>query len=148
MTNLDQIVARLQDQTHQTVVQKRARRLFLSVPREQVHEVARILAEEGVQHLSTITARDAGANLEVLYHFFIDGTELTVKAAVPRDDTTVQSILDVFPSAVLYEREILDLLGITAKGHPDLRRLVLPDDWPGGYPLRKDWKPSEAEPHA
>jgi len=48
----------------------------------------------------------------------------------------------------LYERELLDLLGITPRGHPDPRRLVLPDDWPGGYPLRKDWKPSQEEPHA
>ena len=146
--NLDQITSRLQTLTHQTIVQKRPRRLYLSVPREQLHEAVSALASEGVQHLSTITGRDTGTNLEILYHFFIDNSMLTLKTQLPRDDPTVDSIMDVFPSAVLYERELLDLLGITARGHPDLRRLVLPDDWPGGYPLRKDWKPSVEEPHA
>jgi len=145
---IEQITAHLESSLHQQVIQKRAHRLILSVPREQLHEAAGILASEGVQHLSTITARDTGTSFEVLYHFFTDGILLTMKTMVPREDPTVDSLMDLFPSAVLYEREIFDLLGITPRGHPDLRRLVLPDDWPGGYPLRKDWKPSGGEPHA
>ena len=148
MTNLQQITTRLQDLTHQTVTSKRPRRLYITVPRNQLHEAVSALSSEGVQHLSTITGRDTGTAFEVLYHFFITDSMLTLKTQLPREDPTVDSIMDVFPSAVLYERELLDLLGITARGHPDLRRLVLPDDWPGGYPLRKDWKPSVEEPHA
>jgi NADH-quinone oxidoreductase subunit C len=148
MTSVEQLITRLQDSLHQTVVLKRPRRYFLTVPREQLHEAAVILASEGVQHLSTITGRDTGTALEVLYHFFVNDSVVTVKTQLPREDPTVDSIMDVFPSAVLYERELLDLLGITARGHPDLRRLVLPDEWRGGYPLRKDWKPIQEESHA
>jgi NADH:ubiquinone oxidoreductase subunit C len=103
----------------------------------------KVLAKEmDTQHLSTITARDTGTDLEILYHFFIKGILVTVRTTCPRNDPTIDSILKVFPSAVLYEREIHDLLGIIPKGHPDLRPLVLPDSWKQGYPLRKDWKPS------
>jgi membrane-bound hydrogenase subunit beta len=148
MVSIDQIKTVLESSLHLTVTLKRPHRMFVSVPRDQLHAAAGLLAQNGVQHLSTITGRDTGSGFEVLYHFFIDDTVLTFKVMLPRDDPVVDSIIDLFPSSVLYERELLDLLGITPRGHPDLRRLVLPDDWPGGYPLRKDWKPSQEEPHA
>jgi len=100
-------------------------------------------SELNIQHLSTITARDTGSELEILYHFFLKGIVITVRTTCPKEDPTVDSIVGVFPSAVLYERELNDILGIVPKGHPDLRRLVLSDDWVGGYPLRKDWTPAE-----
>lgn len=148
MVSIDQVKMLLESTLHQTVTVKRPHRLFITIPRDQVLTTAKLLAENGVQHLSTITGRDTGTAFEVLYHFFIDGNMLTLKTQLPRDDPVVDSIINEFPSSVLYERELLDLLGITPRGHPDLRRLVLPDDWPGGYPLRKDWKPSAEEPHA
>jgi NADH-quinone oxidoreductase subunit C len=82
---------------------------------------------------------------EVLYHFLVNGTEITIRTSCPKDDPSVESIINIFPGAVLYEREIHDILGIVPNGHPDLRRLVLPEDWVGGYPLRKDWKPPEGK---
>ena len=121
----------------------RQRRVMIKVLRENLIKVIKVIAKEmDTFHLSTITARDTGTDLEILYHFFINGILVTVRTSCPRDDPTIDSILKVFPSAVLYEREIHDLLGIIPKGHPDLRPLVLPDDWKEGYPLRKDWKPS------
>ena len=148
MVSIDELKTLLETSMHLSVTVKRPRRMFVAVPRDQLCAVAGFLAQSGVQHLSTITGRDAGTGFEVLYHFFVDGTVLTLKVQLPRDDPVVDSIVGLFPSSVLYERELLDLLGITPRGHPDLRRLVLPDDWPGGYPLRKDWKPSQEEPHA
>ena len=119
------------------------RRLMITISRESLKKTVDILAKDlHVQHLSTITARDTGTLFEILYHFFIHGTIVTVRTSCPRDDPTVESIVDVFPSAILYERELNDILGIIAKGHPDLRRLILPEDWNQGYPLRKDWKPT------
>jgi Ni,Fe-hydrogenase III component G len=121
----------------------RQRRVMIKVPRANLINVMKVLAKEmDTFHLSTITARDTGTDLEILYHFFIKGILVTVRTTCPRDDPTIDSILNIFPSAVLYEREIHDLLGIIPKGHPDLRPLVLPDDWKEGFPLRKDWKPS------
>jgi Ni,Fe-hydrogenase III component G len=119
----------------------RQRRIMIKVTREDLINVMNVIANDlKTQHLSTITARDAGLDLKILYHFFIQRIMVTVETSCPRDSPTIDSIIKIFPSAVLYEREIHDLLGITPKGHPDLRFLVLPDDWKEGYPLRKDWK--------
>jgi NADH-quinone oxidoreductase subunit C len=125
----------------------RQRRVFLTVPRSDLIKTMNILSSElNIQHLSTITARDTGKDFDILYHFLLKGVMITIRTSCPKDDPVVESIVHVFPSAILYEREIHDILGIVPKGHPDLRTLVLPDDWVGGYPLRKDWKqPAEQE---
>jgi NADH:ubiquinone oxidoreductase subunit C len=123
-----------------------SRRIFLTIPRDELIKTINIIASElGGQHLSTITAVDTGTSFEVLYHFFLDGIVITVRTSCPKEDPTVETITNVFPGAILYEREIHDILGIVPTGHPDLRRLVLPDDWVGGFPLRKDWKQPEGE---
>jgi NADH:ubiquinone oxidoreductase subunit C len=129
-----------------TITTPRPRRMFITIGRENLTEIVRFIAHDfKTQHISTITARDTGTILEVLYHFFVNNTVLTVKIQCPYDDPTVDSIVEIFPGAILYEREINDLLGIIPKGHPDLRRLVLPDSWDKGYPLRKDFKVSGGE---
>jgi membrane-bound hydrogenase subunit beta len=126
------------------VQERRDRRIYIPVPRNDLMKIINILSSElNIQHLSTITARDAGQELEILYHFLLNGVVITVRTSCPKDDPIVDSIVSVFPGAVLYERELNDILGIVPKGHPDLRRLVLPDDWVGGYPLRKDWAPPQ-----
>lgn len=61
-----------------------------------------------------------------------------VRVGLPSDDPLVASVTDLFPGANFYERETYDLFGIVFQGHPDLTRLLMPDDWVG-YPLRKDY---------
>ena len=123
---------------------KRKSRIFITIPRTELTKTASILANElNVQHISTITGRDMGAEFDILYHFFLNGVVITIRTTCPKTDPTIDSIVGIFPGAILYERELNDILGIVPTGHPDLRRLVLPDDWVGGYPLRKDWKPPQ-----
>jgi NADH-quinone oxidoreductase subunit C len=62
---------------------------------------------------------------------------LRVKVGVPEDDPWVPSVTGLFPTANWHERETYDFFGITFPGHPDLTRILLPDDWEG-FPLRKD----------
>ena len=62
---------------------------------------------------------------------------LRIHVAVPEEDPEVASLSGVFPGANFYEREAYDLFGIRFAGHPDLTRILLPDEWEG-YPLRKD----------
>lgn len=64
---------------------------------------------------------------------------ILVTTRVPYDDPTLASITSVFVGANFYEREAFDLLGVRFSGHPDLTRILLPDEWEG-YPLRKDYK--------
>ncbi|MCL6451503.1 MAG: NADH-quinone oxidoreductase subunit C [Acetobacteraceae bacterium] len=122
----------------------RARRAFIAVDAKDVRSLVQWMKEKwGGLHLSTITGRDTGAGFEVLYHFFVRGTVVTVRAAVPAASPEIPSITDLVPGAVFYEREVHDLLGIKPVGHPALLPLVLPEDWPAGqHPLRKDWAPA------
>jgi NADH-quinone oxidoreductase subunit C len=77
---------------------------------------------------------------EVVYHIYSlqNRCLLRLRAEVPEDDCWIQSVSDVYAGANWPERECYDLFGIVFKGHPDLRRVLLPDDWEG-YPLRKDY---------
>jgi len=64
---------------------------------------------------------------------------VTLKAYLPREDgISLQSISDIYNAAIWLERETWDLLGIKFENHPDLRRILLPEDWTG-FPLRKDY---------
>jgi NADH-quinone oxidoreductase subunit C len=63
---------------------------------------------------------------------------LRLKVLVPDDDPRLPTLTPVYPAAEWPEREIYDLFGVTFDGHPDLRRILMPDDWEG-YPLRKDY---------
>jgi NADH:ubiquinone oxidoreductase subunit C len=98
------------------------RRIFLKVaPADLVAAVTLLRDKYDCAYLATISGVDKGEAFELLYHF--------------------ASITPAIPGAVLYERELQEMFGVTVEGIPDGRRLNLPDDWPDGqYPLRKDWK--------
>ena len=117
------------------------RRVFITVQPQDLVEACRMIREKlDIFHISTISARDTTANIEINYHFARPGVVVTVKTLVDRQSPAVRTITGVFPGAIFYEREVHDILGVKFEGHPDPRRLVLPDDWPDGvYPLRKDW---------
>ena len=87
---------------------------------------------------------DGESDLSVIYHLY--STELkhyiTLKVFTPRTEPKVASIADIHRTADWHEREAFDLYGINFEGHPDLKRILLEDDWEG-YPLRKDYVPAE-----
>ncbi len=118
------------------------RRIFVGVaPADLVPTVALLKDKYGCAYLATITGLDKGAVFEILYHFASTAASISVRTEVPKEAPRVASICAVIPGAVLYEREIQEMFGITVEGIPDGRRLNLPDDWPEGqHPLRKDWK--------
>ena len=115
--------------------------LFATSDRERFKDLLRTLRTAGITHISTITGLDSGDVVEVIYHFDCRPTMLNLKIQLPKDGLKVPTITDVFPGAILYERDLMEMLGVKVEGHPDPRRLFLPDDWPEGvYPLRKEFK--------
>ncbi|MGB0036540.1 MAG: NADH-quinone oxidoreductase subunit C [Candidatus Acidiferrales bacterium] len=116
------------------------------VPREHLRRAAGFLASEAslrFSFLSDITTVDRfpiEPRFEVNYHLLsIERRErLRLKVRVAGSDPTVHSVTSVWPTANWHERENFDLFGIRFEGHPDLRRILMPDDWEG-HPLRKDY---------
>ncbi len=89
------------------------------------------------------TAVDNPDNIEVMYHFDFDRINLivTVRIYAPKDDCVVDSILPIMKGAEWIEREIHELFGLKFKGHPDMKPLLLPDDWPADkHPMLKEFK--------
>jgi len=117
------------------------RRVTVRVTQAILLDVIKFLRDEfKFYHLSTITGLDKG-DFEMQYHFANELAVVTVSTMVPRAELKMKSICAIIPGAVLYEREIQDMFGITVENIPDPRPLVMPDDWEeGNYPLRKDWK--------
>ena len=115
------------------------------VEKDKLVEVATAIRDEfGFDLLTAVTGVDylPENKMEVVYHAYktTGGPGLIFRVQVPRvDPIEVPSLIDVYPSADLQEREAWDLLGIKFTGHPDLRRILM---WEGyeGHPLRKDWK--------
>ncbi|RLE83968.1 MAG: hypothetical protein DRJ67_11310 [Thermoprotei archaeon] len=119
----------------------RVYRAFAHVNREKFREVVEYLKEKhGFTHITTISGVDMGDSYEIVYHLRGDGFSFSLKVPVPKDDPKVPSIVDILNGAVLYEREVNDLLGVFPEGHPDPKRLILAYDWPEDvHPLRKEW---------
>lgn len=118
------------------------RRTYVSVPRDDVHELARFLFKEKSCRLSIATGIDKRDGIEILYHFSHDpsGTFYNIKTLVPKDDPTIKSLTDFLPAANWIEREIHELLGVDFAGHPNLVPLLTAETWPGDlYPLRRDY---------
>ena len=84
---------------------------------------------------------------EVVYHLFSParGQRVRVKAPVPEEEASIASAVDLFPSANWMEREVWDLYGIRFEGHPDLRRILLYEEFQG-HPLRKDYPKERRQP--
>ncbi|MCX5656681.1 MAG: NADH-quinone oxidoreductase subunit C [Candidatus Omnitrophica bacterium] len=103
-----------------------------------------VVKEMHFSELSTITGMDKGDDFAAIYHLNREGKIiLSLKVSLNKENPAVKTVTSYFPGADIYEREIMDLLGIEVKGLAPGNRYPLPDNWPKSeHPLRKDWKPS------
>ena len=94
--------------------------------------------------LCTITGLDEGEKISFIYHLTTQsGIVLNLKTGIPKEKPVLKTIIGYFRGAEIYERELVDLLGVKVEGLPEGKRYPLPDDCPlDQYPLRKDWKPN------
>ena len=128
---------------------------WVTVAREHIRETLQALQGEGyrgygfitcVDHLATPDRPAPAERFEMVYQLRRLDTyeEIRVRVFVPESDATVPSVHDIFRPANWDERETWDLFGIRFEGHPDLTRILMPDDW-AGHPLRRDY-PVGGEP--
>jgi NADH-quinone oxidoreductase subunit C len=111
-----------------------------------VRAVCEFLRDEpdlSFKYLSDVTALDhypSEPRFETVYHLlsFETNERLRLKVRIAGENPQVDSMVPIWPAANAFEREVFDLFGIHFQGHPDLRRILMPEDWEG-YPLRKDY---------
>ncbi len=121
--------------------------LSVRVAANRILEVARFLHDDpsaAFDHITDVCSADYPEDperFEVIYHFLSlpHGRRIKVKARVLEDDPAIDSVTSIWQGANFMEREVYDLMGIRFKGHPDLRRILMPEDYDEGYPLRKDF---------
>jgi len=119
-----------------------ANRVYLYCEADNAYDINKFLFEDVEARFVIATGIDNDDCFEVIYHYSYDqtGCVINVRAFIrDREKPQIRSIAGFLPGAEWIEREIHDLFGIDFPGHPDMRRLILADDWPEGvYPLRKE----------
>ncbi len=114
------------------------------VPKGEVRDVAQAAKDAGFEMLSDLTVADYHRKKRPRFELVLNllsmqhRLRLRLRAPVPVDDVEVPSIVPVYPGANFYEREAYDMFGLVFEGHPDLTRILMPDEWVG-HPLRKDF---------
>ena len=119
---------------------------FFVVKAEKLLELCRFLKSEptlAFDFLEDVTATDHPKEnlIRVVYHLFSYAHRhgVVIKVELDRAAPKVASVEPLWKTADWFEREVYDLYGVTFEGHPDLRRIMMPDDWVG-HPLRKDYQ--------
>jgi NADH-quinone oxidoreductase subunit C len=112
----------------------------IEIPKEALIETARRLAGEGFDNLHCITAVDRGDCIELIYILYSMSSRACaiVRVRLALDDLAVESLAHIWKSADWLEREVYDLFGVGFLHHPNLKRILNPDDW-DVHPLRKDF---------
>ena len=117
--------------------------LTLAIAADRIRQACATLQAAGYNFFEDMTAVDwypAVPRFQLSYHLLSLGYKERIRlhAMVDEAHPTVESITPVWAGANYYEREVFDLFGISFQGHPDMRRIMMPDDWVG-HPLRKDY---------
>jgi NADH-quinone oxidoreductase subunit C len=117
--------------------------LTITVAREDILAAGEAVKKAGYNFLEDVTAVDwypSEPRFQITYHILSHRMKQRVRLVVRLDsgDASIDSFIPVWPSANFYEREIFDLFGVHFAGHPNLRRIMMPEDWEG-HPLRKDY---------
>lgn len=120
--------------------------LTIYVNRADIKQACDVLRENPstkFNFLSDLTCVDlfpVEPRFEVIYHLLSHSRKERVRliARVPGGDPSIESLMGLWPAANFFEREVFDLFGVRFLGHPNLRRIQMPEDWEG-HPLRKDY---------
>jgi len=122
--------------------EKSPKRFYVEVKPGDVPEATRLMFRELGARFQTASGVDTPTAIEILYHWAFDrmGFVVTIRTKLDRNKPEIESVASICVATEWIEREMWELLGITFRNHPDMRHLLLKDDWPEGkYPLRRDY---------
>ena len=116
----------------------------INVEIDQYFKTVEDYKKDGYEMMIDLTAVDWYRKKEPRFEVIVNllsvskNSRLIVNVSVPDEDLKVPSICEIYPGANFYEREVFDMFGIEFENHPELTRILMPDDWTGN-PLRKDY---------
>lgn len=121
--------------------------LTVVVERSKIFEVCRYVHDEPaldfdfITDICSVDFPNEAPRFEMIYQFYSikQNHRIRLKARVPEADCTIDSVVAIWKGADFMEREVYDMMGIRFNNHPDLRRILMSDDYEEGYPLRKDF---------
>jgi len=122
-------------------LRKSDQRIYIDIAPQTLEEASRLMLDELGARFQIATGVDTRDGIEVMYHWALDeqGCVITLRILLDHASPELNSIALMCPAAEWIEREMWELLGIHFSGHPDMRHLLLSDDWPEGkYPMRRD----------
>lgn len=122
---------------------KSPKRVYIEIKPKALHCVVTYLFRELGARFNIASGTDMRTYIEILYHFMLEDINLliSIRVKLDRDKPVIESLAPRIEAFNWIEREISELLGVEFKGHPDMRRLLLADEWPEGvYPLRQDYE--------
>lgn len=125
------------------IFDKSPKRVYMEIRPQAIVKVATYIFRDLSARFNTASGVDSRAHMEILYHFTVEDINLliSIRVKLDRSKPEIDSLAPSFEAANWVEREMHELLGIDFRGHPDLRRLLLPDQWPKEvYPLRRDYE--------
>lgn len=129
------------------VFEKSPTRVYIEIRPEAIVPIGEYVFRELGARFNIASGVDTRSHIEILYHFTIEDINLLVSLRVKLDRNAprIASLAPRIEAANWIEREIHELLGVDFEGHPDMRRLLLPEQWPEGvYPLRQDYEEWDA----
>ena len=119
------------------------RELTLTIACEEICSAAAVVRGAGYNFFEDMTAVDwfpQAPRFQLSYHILshVFKEHIRLRVLLEESDPSIESLTRIWPSTNFYEREVFDLFGIQFEGHPNLRRIMMPDNWKG-HPLRKDY---------
>jgi len=122
---------------------KSPHRVYIEIRPESISEVTSYIFKDLGARFNIASGVDSATHIEILYHFTIEEIDLLISLRVKLNKSSpkIDSLAPIIVATNWIEREMHELLGIDFIGHPNLKKLLLPDQWPKGlYPLRRDYK--------
>ena len=125
------------------IFDKSSKRVYMEIKPEAIVPIGTHIFKDLEARFNIASGVDTRSHIEILYHFSLEYINLLISLRVKldREKPQIDSLANSFKAINWIEREMNELLGIEFKGHPEMKRLLLPEEWPAGvYPLRTDYE--------